>query len=54
LRTSSFIKQIEYLENVFNMIHKNDDLLIQTYLRRNYKASYEWCVRFKVPIHTIP
>lgn len=50
LRTQSFNKQTEYLEKVFFIIDKNDDALIQTYLKKNEKTSYDWCVRFKVPI----
>ena len=33
------------------MIDQNDDSVINTYLKNNEKSSYEWCVRFKVPIH---
>ena len=50
LRTYSFIRQIEYLDNVFFIINKNDDTLIQDYLKKNKKTSYEWCLRFRVPI----
>ncbi len=50
LRTSSFIKQTEYLERVFFIIDKNDDKIIKNYLNKNEKSSYEWCVKFKVPI----
>ena len=35
VRTNSFNKQVEYLEKVFNLINKNDDILIQTYLKNN-------------------
>ena len=51
LRHKSFQIQTEYLERVFHMIEKNDDSLIQTYLQRNEKTSYDWCVRFNVPMH---
>ena len=50
LRTTSFTKQTEYLEKVFFIIDKNDDKIIKNYLRKNEKSSYEWCVKFKVPI----
>jgi 23S rRNA U2552 (ribose-2'-O)-methylase RlmE/FtsJ len=50
LRTHSFNRQTEYLEKVFFIIDKNDDSLIQNYLKKNEKTSYEWCSRFKVPI----
>lgn len=50
LRTHSFNRQTEYLEKVFFMIDKNDDILIQNYLKKNEKTSFEWCKRFKVPI----
>jgi len=50
LREHSFNKQTEYLEKVFFIIDKNDDNLIQSYLKKNERTSYEWCLRFKVPI----
>lgn len=52
LRKESFKSQTEYLERVFFMIDKNDDELIKSYLKRNEKSSYEWCVRFNVPIYS--
>jgi len=51
LRTNSFKTQTDYLEKVFFIINKNDDKLIQSYLKKNQKTSYEWCVRFKAPIY---
>ena len=50
LRKDSFKSQTEYLEKVFFIIDKNDDKLIQNYLKKNEKTSYEWCLRFRVPI----
>jgi 23S rRNA U2552 (ribose-2'-O)-methylase RlmE/FtsJ len=50
LRTQSFNRQTEYLEKVFFIIDKDDSTLIQTYLKKNEKTSYEWCIRFKAPI----
>jgi hypothetical protein len=50
LRTHSFNRQTEYLEKVFFIINKNDDTLIQNYLKKNEKTSLDWCNRFKVPI----
>jgi 23S rRNA U2552 (ribose-2'-O)-methylase RlmE/FtsJ len=50
LRQNAFIKQTEYLEKVFSIIDNDDRLLIQKYLRKNEIYSYEWCLRFKVPI----
>jgi len=50
LKQKSFNLQIDYLERVFNMIDKNDEDIIKTCLKNNEKSSYEWCVRFKVPI----
>jgi 23S rRNA U2552 (ribose-2'-O)-methylase RlmE/FtsJ len=50
LQKHSFNTQTEYFEKVFFIIDKNDDSLISTYLKRNEKTSYEWCLRFKVPI----
>jgi 23S rRNA U2552 (ribose-2'-O)-methylase RlmE/FtsJ len=52
LRTSSFTKQTEYLERVFFIIDKKDDTIITNYLKKNEKSSYEWCVKFKVPIQS--
>lgn len=51
LRQRSFQTQTEYLERVFHIIDQRDEELIQTYLKKNEKTSYEWCVRFKVPIY---
>jgi 23S rRNA U2552 (ribose-2'-O)-methylase RlmE/FtsJ len=51
LRHQSFYKQTEYLERVFHIIDQKDENLIQLYLKNNEKSSYEWCVRFKVPIY---
>jgi 23S rRNA U2552 (ribose-2'-O)-methylase RlmE/FtsJ len=50
LRTHSFNRQTEYLEKVFFIIEKNDDTIIQNYLKKNEKTSYDWCNRFRVPI----
>ena len=50
LRTHSFNRQTEYLEKVFFMIDKNDNELIQNYLKKNEKTSLDWCIKFKVPI----
>jgi len=51
LRKDSFKTQTEYLEKVFFIIDKNDEALVKSYLRKNEKTSYDWCVRFKVPIY---
>jgi 23S rRNA U2552 (ribose-2'-O)-methylase RlmE/FtsJ len=51
LQLNSFKTQTEYLEKVYFIIDKNDDKLISNYLKKNEKTSYEWCVRFKVPIY---
>jgi 23S rRNA U2552 (ribose-2'-O)-methylase RlmE/FtsJ len=50
LRNTSFNKQIEYLEKVFFIIDRNDNTIIKNYLKKNEISSYEWCIRFKVPI----
>lgn len=51
LRTKSYLNQIGYLERVFNMIdHQYDEKKIKEHLKKNERASYEWCVRFNVPI----
>ena len=51
LRKSSFKLQTGYLEKVFDMIDRNDDELIRNYLKKNEKTSYDWCIRFNVPIY---
>ena len=51
LREKSFKTQIEYLEQVFNIIDSNDDGIIQEYLKKNEKLSFDWCNRFRVPIY---
>jgi 23S rRNA U2552 (ribose-2'-O)-methylase RlmE/FtsJ len=50
LRSQSFQSQIEYLERVFFLIDKNDETLVQKFLKKNQKSSLEWCQRFHVPI----
>jgi 23S rRNA U2552 (ribose-2'-O)-methylase RlmE/FtsJ len=50
LRKNSFNRQIEYLEKVFDIIEKDNDNIIQKYLKNNEISSYEWCIKFKVPI----
>jgi 23S rRNA U2552 (ribose-2'-O)-methylase RlmE/FtsJ len=52
LRKYSFNTQTEYLERVFFMIDKNDESVIQMYLKKNEKASYDWCMKFKAPIYS--
>jgi hypothetical protein len=51
LRERSFKLQTGYLEKVFQMIEQKDEEVIQAYLRRNEKTSYDWCIRFNVPIY---
>ena len=51
LRTNSYINQVGYLERVFQMIDTQyDEKMIKEHLKKNEKASYEWCIRFNVPI----
>jgi 23S rRNA U2552 (ribose-2'-O)-methylase RlmE/FtsJ len=50
LREKSFNTQTAYLERVFEMIDKNDEEQITWYLKRNERTSYDWCIRFKVPM----
>lgn len=50
VRHTSFQLQTEYLERVFSIIESNNEDEIRAYLKRNERSSYEWCVRFKVPI----
>jgi 23S rRNA U2552 (ribose-2'-O)-methylase RlmE/FtsJ len=51
LREKSFKIQTTYLERVFDIIEKNNETQIQHYLTKHEKTSYEWCVRFNVPIY---
>jgi 23S rRNA U2552 (ribose-2'-O)-methylase RlmE/FtsJ len=51
VRRKSFFLQTEYLHRVFEMIDQNDDDLIKHYVQQNEKTSYEWCVRFNVPMY---
>ncbi len=51
LRNTSFKKQIEYLEKVFDIIETNDNNTIKQYFEKNTISSYEWCKQFKVPIY---
>ena len=50
IRLKSYNSQIQYLEKVFYIIDKNNEDIIREHLRNNQKSSYEWCVRFNVPI----
>jgi len=50
LRNQSFQSQIEYLERVFFLIDQNDEKLVEKFLKKNERTSYEWCQRFHVPI----
>jgi len=51
LREHSFKSQTEYLKQVFHIIDTNDTTLIKTQLAKNEKSSYDWCLRFHVPIY---
>jgi hypothetical protein len=51
LRKKSFHTQTAYLERVFDMIEKNDEEQISRYLVKHERTSYEWCVRFNVPMY---
>lgn len=51
LQNDSFKTQIEYLERVFHIIDENNQEIIKSYLKKNEKSSYEWCLKFKVPIY---
>ena len=51
LRKKSFHTQTVYLEQVFDIIEKNDEEQIRHYLMRNERTSYDWCVRFNVPMY---
>jgi hypothetical protein len=51
LRGKSFRIQTQYLERVFELIKRNDDDLILNHIQQNERSSYEWCVRFNVPMY---
>lgn len=51
LRGKSFRTQTQYLERVFELIKRNDDDLIVNHIQQNERSSYEWCVRFNVPMY---
>jgi hypothetical protein len=51
LQMNSFKLQTEYLEKVFRMIEQKDENVIMSYLKKNEKTSYDWCIRFNVPIY---
>lgn len=51
MRKNSFKRQTEYLERVFDLIDKGTEETIHKQLLENEIESYEWCVRFKVPIY---
>lgn len=51
IRHKSFLLQTEYLNRVFQMIDQNNDELIKHYVQKNEKTSYDWCIRFNVPIY---
>jgi 23S rRNA U2552 (ribose-2'-O)-methylase RlmE/FtsJ len=51
LRKKSFHTQTAYLERVFDMIEKNDEEQIKNYLIHHERTSYEWCIRFNVPMY---
>jgi 23S rRNA U2552 (ribose-2'-O)-methylase RlmE/FtsJ len=65
LRNHSLKLQIEYLKKVFTIIESSvseisskhnfeptSGSIIDAYLKHNEKKSYEWCVRFNMPIFT--
>jgi 23S rRNA U2552 (ribose-2'-O)-methylase RlmE/FtsJ len=52
LRENSFKTQSEYLETVFYIIDQQNDDLIKSFLRKNEKYSYNWCMRFRAPIYS--
>ena len=51
LRKKSFHTQTAYLERVFDIIDKNDEEQIKQYLIQHERTSYEWCIRFNVPMY---
>lgn len=51
VRHKSYSLQTEYLNRVFEMIDQNNDELIKHYVKKNEKTSYDWCVRFNVPMY---
>ena len=51
LRGKSFKLQTQYLERVFEIIDKDNNEIIQSYLKQNEISSFEWCKRFHMPIY---
>jgi hypothetical protein len=51
LRKKSFHTQTAYLERVFDIIEKDNEEQITRYLVKHERTSYEWCVRFNVPMY---
>jgi 23S rRNA U2552 (ribose-2'-O)-methylase RlmE/FtsJ len=52
MRNTSFNNQTEYLEKVFFIIDAKDEKIINGYLSKNEKSSYDWCMRFKMPMYS--
>lgn len=52
MRNTSFNNQTEYLEKVFFIIDARDEKIINGYLKKNEKTSYDWCIRFKMPMYS--
>ena len=48
--------QVEYLEKVFHMIdrEKRGNILNKMDLVENERHSYEWCIKFNVPVISSP
>jgi len=55
-RTNSFSMQVEYLEKVFQMIdrEKAGNVLNKKDLLENERHSYDWCMKFNVPVISAP
>jgi hypothetical protein len=52
---NSFNTQIQYLEKVFHVIDNDINEatdIIKEYLKKNEKISYNWCMKFKMPIYS--
>jgi 23S rRNA U2552 (ribose-2'-O)-methylase RlmE/FtsJ len=52
LQYKSFTLQIEYLNKVFTIIDQHNESIINEYLVQNEKKSYEWCIKFGMPIYS--
>jgi hypothetical protein len=51
LRKKSYDLQCSYLSIVFDMIRLNQEEQIKAHVKKNEQISYDWCVRFNMPMY---